>query len=51
MKRSEVNTIMQEADDFIRSFGFRLPPFAYWSLDEFRRRRSEAGGMRSSCAW
>jgi len=35
MKRSRINTIMAEADDFIRSFGFVLPPFAYWSAREF----------------
>jgi len=45
MKRSVVNLIMQEADEFIRSFGFLLPPFAYWSLDAFRRRRKEAAGI------
>jgi D-lyxose ketol-isomerase len=42
MKRSEVNEIMRKADEFIRSFGYILPPFAYWSVDEFRRRKSEA---------
>ncbi|WP_414639884.1 D-lyxose/D-mannose family sugar isomerase [Arenibaculum sp.] len=26
MRRSEINAIMAEADAFIRSFGFRLPP-------------------------
>ena len=30
MKRSQVNDIMVQADDMIRSFGFTLPPFAYW---------------------
>src|SRR5262249_29142555 len=43
MKRSEVNQIMQQADDFIRSFGYLLPPFAYWGVDEFKKRKSEAG--------
>ncbi len=43
MKRSSVNEIMRHADDFIRSFGFILPPFAYWTLDEFKRRRRDAG--------
>lgn len=42
MKRSEVNTIMQEADDFIRSSGFYLPPFAYWTPAEWRRKGEEA---------
>jgi hypothetical protein len=31
MKRSEINAIMRDADDFIRSHGFHLPPFAYWT--------------------
>lgn len=31
MKRSEINAIMREADAFMRSHGFRLPPFAYWT--------------------
>lgn len=36
MKRSQINEIMAEADAFIRSFGFVLPPFAYWTPDEMR---------------
>ncbi len=31
MKRSEINTIMRDADAFIKERGFYLPPFAYWS--------------------
>ena len=38
MKRSEVNKILREGDEFIRSFGFRLPPFAYCSPNELRRK-------------
>jgi D-lyxose ketol-isomerase len=45
MKRSEVNLIMHKADEFIRSFGFLLPPFAYWSVDEFHRRRTTTTGI------
>lgn len=45
MKRSEVNDIIRAGDDFIRSFGFVLPPFAYWSPDEMRARRSEIHGI------
>ena len=52
MKRSEVNQIMQQADDFIRSFGYLLPPFAYWSVDEFKKRKSEAGAiLRTRLGW
>jgi D-lyxose ketol-isomerase len=45
MKRSRVNRIMQEADAFIRSFGYRLPPFAYWSPAEMRERHAEISGI------
>ena len=31
MKRSTVNDIIRDADAFIRSFGYIMPPFAYWS--------------------
>lgn len=42
MKRSRVNDIMREADEFIRSFGYILPPFAYWTTDQFRANRDIA---------
>ncbi len=42
MKRSEINTIMQRADEFIRQQNFYLPPFAYWSPDEWRQKGPEA---------
>lgn len=37
MKRSIVNKILREGDEFIQSFGFRLPPFAYLSPDELQK--------------
>jgi len=42
MKRSEINAIMSEADQFIRQRGFYLPPFAYWTPAEWRSRGEEA---------
>jgi D-lyxose ketol-isomerase len=45
MKRSEINDIIRAADGFIRSFGHVLPPFAYWSPDEMRRRRDAIGAL------
>jgi D-lyxose ketol-isomerase len=41
MKRSQINAIMQDADDFIRSCGFLLPPFAYWTPDNWRAKGPE----------
>jgi D-lyxose ketol-isomerase len=40
IKRSDVNRIMRESDKFIRSFGYVMPPFAYWSPSEFRARKA-----------
>lgn len=41
MKRSEVNAIMRDADAFIRANGFHLPPFAYWTPEEWQTRGEE----------
>jgi D-lyxose ketol-isomerase len=42
MKRSEINEIMRSADEFIRERGFFLPPFAYWSAEEWASKGDEA---------
>jgi len=42
MKRSEINQILRQADEFIRARGFYLPPFAYWRPDEWREKGPEA---------
>ena len=42
MKRSEINTIMRSADEFIQSCGFYLPPFAYWTPEEWSHKGEEA---------
>ena len=43
MKRSEINNIMRDADDFIRSRSFYLPPFAYWTPDDWAHKGPEVG--------
>lgn len=48
MKRSEINRIMTDADEFIRSFGFILPPFAYWTPNEMLARRADIDGILSA---
>ncbi len=45
MKRSRANEIISQADAFIRSFGYILPPFAYWSPEEMIARRAEINGI------
>ena len=46
MNRSEINRIMAEAEAFIASFGFALPPFAHWTPDQMRARVAGAPGIR-----
>ncbi len=42
MKRSQINAILRDADEFIRSRGFYLPPFAYWTPEEWAAKGTEA---------
>ena len=50
MLRSRVNEILLEADSFIRSFGYVMPPFAYWSPDEMRAKKP-AGIVDARLGW
>jgi D-lyxose ketol-isomerase len=50
MKRSRINDIIRQADAFIRSFGYIMPPFAYWSPQEMRERRP-AGILDARLGW
>jgi D-lyxose ketol-isomerase len=38
MKRSHINSILEEGAAFIKSFGYVMPPFADWTPEEFRAR-------------
>ena len=52
MKRSRINQIMAEADGMIRSFGFTLPPFAYWTPEVFKANGSHARHVIDArCGW
>lgn len=42
MKRSEINEIIHDADAFIRKHGFHLPPFAYWTPEEWTTKGPES---------
>jgi len=48
MKRSSINEIMAAADDMIRHYGFVLPPWAYWTPDEFVARKQTAARVISA---
>jgi D-lyxose ketol-isomerase len=45
MKRSAINQILRESDAFIRSFGYQLPPFAYFPPE--RMLSKEAADIRA----
>lgn len=52
MKRSRINEIIAQADDMMRSFGFVMPPFAYWSPDEFKAHKDIAKNVIDArCGW
>lgn len=52
MKRSQINKIMTEADEMIRRHGFALPPFAYWSPQDFVARGPHAEALITArCGW
>ena len=46
MKRSEINKLMEQAAAFAGSHGLLLPPFAFWSPDEWRSKGHEADEIR-----
>ncbi len=50
MKRSQVNEIIRQSDAFIRSFGYVLPPFAYWSPSELSSKKPE-GIIAARLGW
>jgi len=41
MNRSEINRIIRDADTFIKSHHFHLPPFAYWSPEDWTNKGGE----------
>lgn len=52
MKRSEINTLMQDAIGFFSDNSFYLPPFAYWTPDDWRNKGAEVAPIvRSDLGW
>ena len=52
MKRSRINEIMAEADAMITRHGFVLPPFAFWTPDQFRANKDSARHVIDArCGW
>jgi hypothetical protein len=52
MKRSEINAIIRSADAFIRDHGFYLPPFAYWTVQDWHNKGEEVSEIvENSLGW
>ena len=41
MKRSEINAIIKDAIQFLDEYKFKLPPFAYFTPDEWKEKNHE----------
>ena len=48
MKRSELNQIMKNAVEFIDKMNFKLPPFAFWSPEEWAQKGHEYDEIRDN---
>jgi len=46
VKRSQINRLINQAVEFFDEQKFRLPPFAFWSPDRWRRTGAEADEIR-----
>ncbi|GLQ17988.1 D-lyxose/D-mannose family sugar isomerase [Maritalea porphyrae] len=52
MKRSTINQIIREGDEFIRSFGYIMPPFAYWTPGQMKDRADDMQGLiKAGMGW
>lgn len=48
MKRSEINAIIRQAEEFIATFHFALPPFAGWTPAQWRQKGAECNEIRDN---
>ncbi len=47
MERSQINAIIREGIEFIRQCSFCLPPFAFWTPDDWKRKGHECDEIRN----
>ena len=48
MKRSELHQIMRDAVEFIKEMKFQLPPFAFWSPEEWVTKGADYDEIRDN---
>lgn len=46
MKRSEINALISKSIAFTKTHGFFLPPFAFWTPEEWKKKGSKADEIR-----
>jgi len=46
VKRSQINALIREAKEFFAAHGFHLPPFAFWTPEDWARRGPECDEIR-----
>lgn len=52
MKRSEINTIIEDAVAFFRSNKYILPPFAYWTVQDWKTKGTEVENIvKNGLGW
>lgn len=48
MKRSQINALMKEAVEFIDKMNFKLPPYVFFTPDEWKEKNSEYDEIRDN---
>ena len=48
MKRSEINAVLRDAVEFCRKMNFQLPPWAYWSPEDWAQAGHECDEIRDN---
>ncbi len=48
MKRSQINSSIETAMEVFKSLGINLPPFAFWTAEEWNRKGHEADEIRNA---
>ncbi len=48
MKRSEINHLLQQACDFFKGMNYHLPPFAFWSPEDWKTKGPEYREIRDN---
>ncbi|MFP4579769.1 MAG: D-lyxose/D-mannose family sugar isomerase [Candidatus Sumerlaeia bacterium] len=48
MKRSEINALMQQAKDFFQEHHFLLPPWAFWSPEQWKGKAEACAEIRDN---